>query len=385
MGYSLPSERYPSSTFTFTFKDLPQALADEMLRKYRELGDRLIGYFKDIEEKREDLRRLLVYNGIEIRSSSLIIDTLQNPTTCGIDGAYVIERLLSVDIVAVAGVAVEGLAPPTETRYWPEPHHLCDILSLAHNDTTFLGVRAAMITMELELAVNAPHDVVFLDGSLTTPLIHLNQAFSRLSDMPQELSQLINARIGATLDRYKEVLSSPRSDKIYVGIPKYTSRREVASRIGMDYEDRALLSFILNGDEVVGPIDLTQGRDYWHHVFDGNNELVGKANDVVSLIERLKIIYYKPYEYFPTLRIEVSPSVVENRSRLSRLLEALRTQCIPHAILEPYPLYLADRMVKQLGNALDTVKKAATQDILASYQDISLSNMYLAMHSYRSE
>ncbi len=61
-----------------------------------------------------------------------------------------------------------------EVHLLAQPHHLCKVLTVNHNDATGLVIRAVMITMEMELAAKAPHDVVFLDGSLTTPVIHLN-------------------------------------------------------------------------------------------------------------------------------------------------------------------------------------------------------------------
>jgi len=80
-------------------------------------------------------------------------------------------------MVAIAGVAVEGLTPPTEKRHWPKPHHFSKVLTVSHNDSTAVVSRAIMMSMELIIANRAPHDVIFLDGSLTTPFIYFNQAW----------------------------------------------------------------------------------------------------------------------------------------------------------------------------------------------------------------
>ncbi len=87
------------------------------------------------------------------------------PTTCGIDGFYAVERLLASDLVAASAVAVEGLTPPSEARHWPEPRHLVWVEIEAHEAETGTILRAMMIGMELGLAAQAPHEVVFLDGS----------------------------------------------------------------------------------------------------------------------------------------------------------------------------------------------------------------------------
>jgi hypothetical protein len=364
------------------FGDLPGALVDEMLSCHKSLGQQLSQSFEEVRNSRKRIRDSLKELKF-LRDDSTIVSSHVHPTTCGVDGAYAIERLLSTDIAAVAGVAVEGLTPPTERRLWPQPHHLCNVLTASHNDSTFLVIRAIMIAMEFELAANAPHDVVFLDGSLTTPVIHFNQAFSRISEVPEDLSKILIDRIEVALDSYKEILGSARSDKVYAGVPKYTSRNEISSQMHLTkYDDRAMLSFVLDGGEVVGPTTMLQSTDYWHFV--GLPDSVSSTADrIISLIKELNVVYYRPYGYFPALRIEVAPSIARNHNRLSILLESLQLQCAA-GLMEPYPLYLADRMVKHLGTALPAIRKATTQEMASSVSE-ELGNVFLAMHGYRTE
>lgn len=78
------------------------------------------------------------------------------PTACGVDGSYVIDRMLSVSIVACAAVAVEGFVPPSEDGLWPIDHDsLVDIA--AHDPRMDAKVRGAMRMMEVGLAAAAPH------------------------------------------------------------------------------------------------------------------------------------------------------------------------------------------------------------------------------------
>lgn len=365
------------------FQDLPEALVEEMLSRYKQLGEKLSQSFEEVLQSRDKVREALKNQKI-LKDDSMIISSHVHPTTCGVDGSYAIERLLSTDIAAMAAVAVEGLAPPSEKRHWPRPHHLSHVFTVSHHEATGLVIRAIMVTMELELAAKAPHDVVFLDGSLTTPVIHLNQALGRLNEVPAELSQILLDRIRPALDDYKEVLGSKRSDKTYAGVPKYTSRKELSKVIGLPgQEDRAVLSQILAGGELVGPVDMLQPEEDWHftNLPDGIRE---KAKDIISLIFDLSIVYYRPFEHFPTLRIEVSPAVSRNQSRLSILLESLQLQCGAPAIMEPYPLYLADRMVKHLGTAIPVIRRATTQE-MASTSTQDAGSIFMAMHGYRTE
>jgi len=371
-----------STDLSSPFQELPEALVDDMLSYHSKIGRQLSESFEKVQHSKTDIRNSLNSLGL-LKHDSEIIASYINPTTCGIDGAYAIERLLSTDIAAMAGIAVEGLSPPTEKRYWPTPRYRSNIIPCNHNDATFLAVRAIMITMELELAAEAPHDVVFLDGSLTTPVIHFNQAFSRINEKPQDLSSILLDRIGGALEAYKKILTSSRSDKIFAGVPKYTTRNEVATKLGLaGHEDRSLLSFVLRGGELIGACPMLQPSDSWNFVGLPDN-MVHLGDDIISLAKEMKIIYYRPYEYFPALRVEVAPTVTANQSRLSILLESLRLQCGSAVIMEPYPLYMADRMVKHLGTALPAIRRATTQEMAASNEDVG--SVYLAMYGYRTE
>src|SRR5437867_4559197 len=365
------------------FEDLPEALVEEMLSHYKRLGEQVTASLQELQSRRDKIRESLIVANL-LRADSAVIHSHAYPTTCGVDGSYAIERLLSTDIAAMAGVAVEGLTPPSEKRHWPRPHYLCDVSTVAHRDATALIIRAVMVTMELELAALAPHDVVFLDGSLTTPLIHLNQALARLSEVPEELSRVLLGRIGSALDHYAEILASKRTDKIFAGVPKYTSRNEISSALGLSkHEDRSLLSYILRGGELIGPSDMIKPEEDWH--FSSlPSAIKNQANDIISSVYGLSVLYYRPYDYFPALRIEVSRSVAKNQSRLSILLESFQLQCGAPGIVEPYPLYLADRMVKHLSTALPAIRKATTME-MASGPTQDVGSIFLAMQGYRTE
>lgn len=366
------------------FEDLPEALVDEMLSQYRKLGHELSRSFDEIRKARDSIRESLKALRL-IKDDSELICSHVYPTTCGVDGAYAVERLLSTDIAAVAGVAVEGLTPPTENRLWPRPHHLCNIFTIRHHETTSLLISAIMHCMELELAIRAPHDVVFLDGSLTTPIIRFNQAFNVMTEVPAYLSEIFLEKIRGSVDYYIEILHSTRSDKVYAGVPKYTTKNEISRKIDLGkHEDRSLLSFVLNAGELVGPTDF-ELPEHWHiNPPNWPSELRSKAAEIMQLIGELKIVYYRPYEYLPAFRIELPPSVSSNKNRLAVILESLQFQCGAPSIIEPYPLYLADRMVKHLGTALPALRKSATNDMASSVSE-QLGNVFLAMHGYRTE
>lgn len=366
------------------FDELPEALVEEMLGQCNELGENLSKSFQKlckeknaIRQKLKDLRKL--------KKDTEIFIVPAHPTCCGVDGSYAIEKLLSTDMVAFAGVAVEGLTPPTEKRYWPKPHHFSNVLTISHSDSTTVVARAIMMCMELELAAKAPHDVVFLDGSLTTPFIYLNQALNKVEDVSGYLSDLLKKRLEVAFQSYKEILLSKRTDRIYAGLPKYTTKKEITQDILAlnEYEDRGALSFVLDAGEFVGPVPIQKPQQPWH-IDKQPADLRNIIAEVIAALYDLHVVYYRPYDHIPALRIEISQSIASNMQRLAVLFESLKLQCGAPSIMEPYPLYLADRMVKHLGTALPAIRKTTTQEMSLKWED-ALGDIYLAMHGYRTD
>ncbi len=293
--------------------------------------------------------------------------------------------MLSTDIIAIASLAVEGLAPPTEVRYWPIPRHHSEVFTLSHSDTTSLFSRAIMMCMELELAGNAPHSVVFLDGSLTTPFIKIQQALNPNINPVKELSDKLFNILKPSLKCYEKILLSEKTDQIFAGVPKYTSVNQISQDIlnFNGFEDRGLLSFILKAGEFVGPMKLKQPRSRWipeYLPFDTREQL-----EIISnALNEINVVYYRPSEFLPVLRVEISPSIATNNYRLAILFESMKLQCGAPGLMEPFPLYLADRMVKHLRKGLPAIRKAATQEMALKWEG-DPGNIYFAMHGYRTD
>jgi len=368
------------------FANLPEALVEEMLSKSEQVGEKLYGTFKEIQTNKENMRKQLEEKNILKRDSELGCPGI--PTTCGVDGSYCVERLLANDFVACAAVAVEGLIPPSEKRHWPKPFHKVHISPEKHDPDTNTIVRGIMMEMELELAGTAPHDIVFLDGSLTTPIIHMNQAINKIKKSDETvIGKLIVEKIGIFLESYKTILESSKTDKLWVALPKYTTNREFGNKFNWSkhYDDRAILTIILLPGEFTLPFSLEQPPQDWHLKLPPSEKKLEKIKDeVLSSLKKLYILYYKPNNWTPALRIEMAPSIATNFSRIAVLLQGLKHQCGTPGIFEPYPIYMADRMVKHLGSAIPALRQTATKRMAELYQG-DIGEIFFSMHGYRTE
>ena len=385
----------PFSPDSAPFADLPAALVDDVLDQTCDVAGKLLTSFRQVGEDRESLRKHLVDSGLVIAESSLGYPPI--PTTCATDGSYAIERLLTTDLAAAAAVAVEGLTPPSEERHWERPSHRSFVAAEPHTEDTATILRAVMLGEELRLITNAPHDLLMLDGTFTLPIIYFNQALNKAPGTDQlRCAREFLDNCSTYIEAYLTILRSERSDKHFVALPKYSTRREIGRELGWseNYDDRGMLTMLLNPGELTKPRPLehpqdNEGNITWHlntqrlpaSVKRRATEL---ADEVVSALGPLRVFYYKPQNWLPALRIEVSASIASNAHRLATVVHGIKHQTATPSMLEPYPIYLADRTVKALARAIPAFRQVTTQQISERYEG-DIGEVFFAMHGYRSE
>lgn len=362
-------------------------MVDYLLAESSRLSSEVYDSFSEQMKNKNALReKLQSTTGIRHLSD---LPTPDVPTTCGVDGSYIVQRLLAVDFAAWASIIVEGLTPPSETRYWPDPKFMTRVRTSSHYDETPQLVRASMISGEMCLASTAPHDVVLLDGSITTPTIYLNQGFAKANMMKEtQLGLDFFEQSRAGLSAYSEILKSKRTDKLYAYLPKYSTRREVGTQLmrAPPYDDRALLTLLLEPGEFVGPVQLEE-KQPWHigiSIHPDASSLKPTVSAVTEELNSAQVVYYRPNRWVPALRVETCRAIATSNARLAILLKGLEWQTQGPGILEPYPLFLADRMVHHLSTAIPAIRMAATQET-AIRSSSNLNELYLSMNAYRTE
>lgn len=372
------------------FADLPAALVEEVLSQSEAVAEGLLADFQKFRKDRETLRKRFLQSGIVTSESTLGYPHL--PTTCAADGSYAIERLLTTDLAAAAAVAVEGLTPPSEKRHWEQPHHRTFLAAEPHLEDTATVLRTLMLGEELCLATTAPHDLVMLDGTLTLPVIYFNQGLNKAPETSRlRCSIELIDRSLRYLEAYRAIVRSERSDKQYAALPKYSTRREIGKEVGWPegFDDRGMLTLLLDPGELTKPRLLEQPGQQWHinaarlpEAVRG--EIEALAGDAIDALCRVHVFYYKPHDWLPALRVEVAESIARNTHRLATVVQGLKHQCATASMLEPYPIYLADRTVKALARALPAFRQVTTQRISEKYTG-NIGEVFFAMHGYRSD
>jgi len=374
-----------------TFQGLPGALVDEMIKSAEGLGPKVLEDLEALKALKERARESLKEKNIIRRFVEL--PQCNPPTTCGVDGAYGIEKMLGYDLVVCTGLAVEGLTPPNESGEWSEPHFEPFMSLERHRDENTVLARALMMCFELQEAIKAPHNIVFIDGSLSTPIIYLNQGLSRLGPPDVQEGKLRSAlrnRSSAAVEHYSQILTLQRGDHIFVGVPKYTTRNEIGSALEIqEFDDKALITLMLEPGEFIRPLVMSQpeesGWSGWHLNREYlDSEVKEAAAEVEQALSKLHITYYRPTPYTPALRLEFPEYVALNDSRLGQILRAISDQSAIPGLIEPYPLFYADRMAKSIGVSIPAIRQILTSQSVEDYSG-KPEDVFFALHGYRTE
>jgi len=258
---------------------------------------------------------------------------------------------------------------------------------LPHRIDTVGVLRGMMVSMEMALAANAPHDLVLLDGSFSSLIIYLNQALTKIDDCAKALADDFFERwTSGVLDQLKALLTSDRT----VAMPKFTSRNEFLRGNMLNppvtVDGKTLATMILNPGEYTRPLPLHDEADPASQQVDHLPERYcpkKDMDDIVRALNGLSVIYFRPYGWLPALRMELPSAIIASNTRLSIVLEGVTRQFFSPAVIEPYPLFLADRMVKSLGSGVAVIEQAVAQHVAGSSPDIE--NTLLFLQNYRTE
>jgi len=366
------------------FADLPDALVRDLLAK-------AVPVAEGVSQNLQALRNAHALLYTEARNHRLIcrkadLDVPREPSVVGVDGSYQVHRLTALDLCAAAAVAVEGTSKEA-VRHWPEPYHDMWVDGLPHRIDTVGVLRGMMVSMEMALAANAPHDLVLLDGSFSSLIIYLNQALTKIDDCAKALADDFFERwTSGVLDQLKALLTSDRT----VAMPKFTSRNEFLRGNMLNppvtVDGKTLATMILNPGEYTRPLPLHDEADPASQQVDHLPERYcpkKDMDDIVRALNGLSVIYFRPYGWLPALRMELPSAIIASNTRLSIVLEGVTRQFFSPAVIEPYPLFLADRMVKSLGSGVAVIEQAVAQHVAGSSPDIE--NTLLFLQNYRTE
>ncbi|MEX0614230.1 MAG: DNA double-strand break repair nuclease NurA [Pirellulales bacterium] len=365
------------------FADLPDALVQDLLAKAVPVAEGVHKNLQGLRNAKTALRNEAERRDLIRRKAEL--DVPREPSVVGIDGSYQIHRLTSVDLCASASVAVEGTSKEA-TRHWEKPHHRMWVECLEHSKNVTNTLRGLMISMELDLAARAPHDLVLLDGSFIILLIYLNQGLTSVNEAPQLLRSEFQRRWQdeSILERFVALLASDRT----VAVPKYSGRNELSSLLKEiripETDGKTLATLILCPGEYTTPVPIYHFGDEDQEYHLPRASCPQQTQDLINRhLADMRVIFFRPFAWAPAIRLEVPKPIASGLPRLAMVLHGIERQLFNPAVIEPYPLFLADRMVKSLGAGVNVIEQTVAQHVAGNTADIETT--LLCLQNYRTE
>lgn len=349
---------------------LPLAFISELLADNGQLSESIYMPFREIFTNREKLREQLLERSIiqEIAPT----EEQETATTCGIDGYNSVEKLLNIDLVCCAAFAVEGLIPLSGEKRWESPCHRSLLRADRYNADINKIASAIRMQMEIELAASSPQVLVFYDGSFITQFAGIMDNLPLALKLKEsQASQEYISRIKISIQSFETILTTRNTKKVWAGMPSNSYRNDLTAALQwqQDYSDTILFTILLSPGEFTAPMPVDRTELSRVKSLPIKDEKFGAVIDsLISEMNNIEFLYYRPYKWTPVLRIEIARSVSQDPSRLSTLLNGIQYQCHTPGIPLPYPLYSAGKMSQSMGSVIPLLRKMFVSHITNAHK-----------------
>lgn len=406
---------------------LPEDLLLDMLNDSPKVVEKLIEFTENSEDKVEDGKNRLS----ELSYIEKLPDNIEpSESLVAIDGATIVEKLSSCDLLMSIAVGVEGVTENPSKEWTPNCKQYYSWQNvLPHHPANTRLAQGIMFLMELSILANADHEFRIMDGSHITSIMKLNSLMSAKNEMfadqnyVEALQDFLQNNYTKIIPDIPSIIESGFQNDAIVALTKYSSSREILDSVLEEYEingdDKSFLSLVLAENEYTKPLPVGQAekeKGQWNDIhIKSNLDLKsltytneGKTHNYTSDDEenlnlrleeilndfkpsrsstspneqsnsKLYFLYFKPHEHGTCYRIEIKETLAKDTNRLQRFLMSLKNQIFFPDIQEPYPQYLADVIAKNISFGMEALKSS----IFSSPDLTSEKNIHQIL-SYRS-
>ncbi len=364
---------------TDIFGDLPDALINALLTRSDEVGKKAKKHVDGQVRAQGSLRKRAIELGLVKQLPDL--SSAPAESVVAVDGSVVSKRLASFDFNSAAALAVDGMGSDAPANV---PRH--DIAVHVTNPLPYGSevAYALMFCLEYNIASTETNHrkLVLLDGAFSTGLIAISKALiSTQNHFGEPYNDFFDRWTSETMQSVREIMTSDR----VVALPKRSSANEFRDQTNLfngheiNTNGRSTASLILESNEYSGPFpfDTRTPRSWPRNIFPDF------WKEVRSIFEELQVVYFKPHPWSHAYRIEIPRNLAVNEKQRHLVLDTIKRQCINAAMMEPYPLYVADRFVKSLAKGADAILDSARRDVIAKSDDPNLAHAML--NAYRTE
>lgn len=338
--------------------------------------------FAPLMRMRETLRAQLLESG-DIRPYPAAPARMPD-SMCAIDGARVNERMYAGDLLTA--VATSADARSCATKYSPDSAVWAAFMR--HDNGVEKVSEAAMASLELAVAVRAPHQMRIIDGSFVTPMIGLRQGLFVHGDVQTAVARVLTewdavSNLATLMEQAPgRVLALAKSDSS----THYVHKHNVAD---LRISDRFLATQLLQPGEMFSSMPLKaligQKVDEQSDRTPGDvsrvSRALGEVFEHLSSLARQDLIrttYFKPHTNAgagTVLRFEyalTADQLADDKAVAAEYAAIINQDVYAPHMLEPFCQYTVDRQAKQISDGTQMLRERMMQmlpdDKAASYR-----------------
>lgn len=383
---------------------LPEDLLSQMLEQAPQTAEQLAETIKINDEEVDKARNTLENNNlIEICPEGIFSTSIMAS-----DGANIIERKESADIILAIAVGVDGLSK-AESIHWPKKskQHQQWQTILPHHVANPRLAQGIMFLMELDILAGNDREIRIMDGSHITMILKLNNLLSAeaqdAADEPyaKALSLFLKQSYEKIIPDIPDMIKQAFSNDTIISLTKYSSSRDLIDSLLKDLsikaDDKIFMVKVLKENEYTKPLPVGQSKkdkNMWEHIhikcnldidgIDNEKDLNSLLTEAIAPFKitnshesELFFSYYKPYSHSLVYRLEVKKSLAEDREKFQKVLRSIKKQIVFPEIREPYPQYLADMIAKNISFGMGAVRQAVYNNpVLNTEENFELISDY---------
>jgi hypothetical protein len=357
---------------------LPEALVGDLIEKVGTIAAAMNTTFAELTKDRDAIRKLLLDDG---RIAPSVLDESATTDLLGlaVDGASLVEvdRATSYGVSCVARVGPHQAYSAFESNMFVLPH-LTNIDSLASG---FMMMQEIM--MACETATTHPESVVFIDGSKVTFVIKINQFYSSFREenkrhnldewrKPNHMSEAaVILRKFESKNWFDDLIGLPNivgllklvttDVLVRAYMPKYYGRFDDKTLAALTLErGERTVGIALRNPEAVRIVEAAEkskrqvtaaeldvspyhlSAEYpFSEAFEATSKLMTQQNSA----HRIEHVYFNAPANGAIYKVETSAALPDEK--FGQVFEWLTEQSCAVDMLEPYPMFVADRFVSE--------------------------------------
>ena len=363
----------PHSFDSAVFGNLPDVMVQALLERSSEVSCALRKRVDELAKQQGELRERALAEDVIQKLPEHVPDA-EGKTVVAVDGSYAIERMAGTDVYAAAAVRVSGYGAEVEPKPEKCKVSMHEVEGLTH------GARinqALMVLHECQLILQSPADLVLVDGTIFTMILNVAIGLVEAKDKPDPLSSALESHWygeGCDARGLRDAIPSLLISQRIASIPKRSTATNEFERIpNMFNGDFAYMPGIATANLILDAGEYSKPLPTPRSLGSDAPMTCQYRADLNVHLNALQVVYFRPRDWSPAYRIELSPRVADDQHLLERQLALIREQCVNPAMREPFPVYLADRFVRSLSKGVDAVQEAVRGQVATQSGNVDLA------------